>query len=146
MNHNRLIADQQLISQMTITQFHLSFVLSGNRERSVGIINNSRIVELRLKKKWEQKQLAQEAGVAQSVISRLEQGLQADFKISVIAAVAKALGVSVDSLVALPYQPETGEIVIELAEAVTELSNQPKAIQRQAAGILRGYLATVSSE
>lgn len=35
-------------------------------------------------------QIVQEAGVAQLVISRLEQGLQADFKISVIAAVAKA--------------------------------------------------------
>ena len=112
----------------------------------MGIINNSKIVELRLQKKWEQKQLAEEAGVAQSVISRLEQGLQADFKISVIAAVAKALGVSVDSLLALPYQPDTGEIAVELAEVANELSKHPKPIQRQAAGILRGYLETLSLE
>ena len=112
----------------------------------MGIINNSRIVELRLQKKWEQKQLAQEAGVAQSVISRLEQGLQADFKISVIAAVAKALGVSVDGLLTQPYQPDTGEIVVELREIMVELSHQPKPTQRQAAGIIRGYLTTLSIE
>src|SRR5689334_8077888 len=115
---------------MTITQTHLSSVLSGSRERSVGTINNSKIVELRLQRKWDQKQLAQAAGVAQSVISRLEQGLQADFKISVIAAVAKALGVSVDSLLALPYQPDTGDVVIELREVVNEISNLPPVIQR----------------
>ena len=112
----------------------------------MGIINNSRIIELRLHKKWEQKQLAQEAGVAPSVISRLEQGLQADFKITVIASVAKALGVSVDSLLSHPYQADTGEIVVELREIMVELSNQPNPIQRQAAGILRGYLATLLVE
>ena len=112
----------------------------------MGFIKNSRIVELRLQKKWDQKQLAQEARVAQSVISRLERGLQADFKISVIAAVAKALGVSVDSLLTNPYQADTGEIAIELREVMIELSNQPKSIQRQAAGILRGYVATLPIE
>ncbi len=112
----------------------------------MGIINNSRIVELRQQKKWEQIQLAQAAGVAQSVISRLEQGLQADFKISVIAAVAHALGVSVDSLLALPYQPQIGDVVVELQEVINKLSQKASSHQRQAAGILRGYIATLDSE
>ncbi len=109
-------------------------------------LNTSKIIELRTKRQWEQKDLAQQAEVATSVISRLEQGLQADFKISVVAAVARALEVSVDSLLAEPYQPDTGEIVVELSELMVELSHQPKSIQRQAAGILKGYLSTLQSE
>ena len=111
----------------------------------MGTINNARITELRRKRKWEQQQLAKEAGVAKSVISRLERGLQDDFKISVIAAVAKALGVSVDSLL-LHSQVDTDDIDGELQEIMLKLSKQPKTIQRQAAGILRGYLATLPLE
>jgi transcriptional regulator with XRE-family HTH domain len=110
----------------------------------VAKVNGKKIAELRKLRSWNQKTLAAKAQVVPSVISRIEMGLQDDFKVSVVAAVASALETSVDSLLNHAYQPNTGEIVVELQEAIVELSHTPKHIQRQAAGIIRGYLATLS--
>lgn len=109
----------------------------------MGLINRSRFIELRMKKGWSQSDLARAAKVTSGVISRIEAGLQPDFKLSVIVKLASALGVSVDSLLVESYQPDTGEIVVELQEILIQLSQQPKPIQRQAASILSGYLSGI---
>ena len=46
----------------------------------VGILNVTRIKTLREQKHWDQQDLARNAQVARSVISRLERGLQDDFQ------------------------------------------------------------------
>ena len=63
-----------------------------------GFIDGSLIAKLRKQKGWEQQQLAAAAAVDPSVVSRLEQGIQEDFKLSVAVSIAKALGVCVDVL------------------------------------------------
>lgn len=108
------------------------------------LLNTEKITQLRRQRSWNQNDLAHAAGVTAAVISRLERGLQDDFKLSVVAAVASALGVSVDSLLVSRAEViEPISLVPELASAVADLSHRPETIQVQAAGILKGYLSTL---
>ena len=56
------------------------------------------IRELRIKKGLSQMELANRAGVKQSVISYIESGRTKHPRIDTLAAIAKVLGVSVDKL------------------------------------------------
>jgi transcriptional regulator with XRE-family HTH domain len=92
-----------------------------------------------------QYELAEAAQINASVISRMERELQADFKLSVVVAIAQALGVHVDEL--LISHQKTEEIkqnfVPELETTLIELRKQPATIQRQAAGVIKGLISTI---
>lgn len=79
---------------------------------------------------WEQQELATRAGIARSVISRLERNLQVDFQFSVIAAVAKAFNVSVDHLLTEEYQQQKPDFIPELESVFQRLGEKPENIQR----------------
>jgi transcriptional regulator with XRE-family HTH domain len=112
----------------------------------VGVVNGQKITALRKQKGWDQYELAREAGIAPSVVSRLERDLQADFKISVVTAVANALGVTVDSLLVETAQVESVTIIPELQSIIAVLGKYPEQVQKIAAGILNGLLSVLSKE
>jgi transcriptional regulator with XRE-family HTH domain len=58
----------------------------------------ARVRQLRIEARLSQQALAVAAGLSMSVVAQLEQGVRADPKISTVAALARALGVSVDAL------------------------------------------------
>jgi transcriptional regulator with XRE-family HTH domain len=63
-----------------------------------------RLLELRKQKGWSQWRLAQEAGIPQPSVSRLESGNIEDPLLSTIEKIAKAFGVSIDYLVSEEYR------------------------------------------
>lgn len=105
------------------------------------ILNIDKIVELRTALGWDQKQLAQAANIARSVVSRLEKGNQTDFKLSIVVALAKALGVSVDTLLVDSAETYTTGLVPDLQSVLFQLKEQPETVQKQIARIIRGYLS-----
>jgi transcriptional regulator with XRE-family HTH domain len=113
----------------------------GGEAIEVNVLNGKAIRQLRKQKGWSQQELAKAARVDASVISRLERELQEDTKLSVAVSIATALGVSVNSLVNVAKP--SGTIAPELQIAIDQLSQQPEHVQRQAAGILQGYLGTL---
>ena len=116
------------------------------RSRKVGILNSTKIKVLREQKRWEQQDLAREANIARSVISRLERGLQTDFKLSIIVAISKALGVSVDSLLDENFQVSNPTFTPEMQVALLELSEKSETIQNHVAGIVHGYLTALKRD
>lgn len=109
----------------------------------MNLVNGQAIVKLRQQKGWDQKTLAHEAGVDASVLSRLERNMQPDFKLSVLIAIAEALGVSLDSLL---YSTKNVEVILEpeLRIAFEQLSQLSPRLQRQAAAIMNGYLSSLA--
>jgi transcriptional regulator with XRE-family HTH domain len=111
----------------------------------MSLINSKKIRALRESRGWDQYELAAIANINRSVVSRLERGLQTDFKLSVIISIATALGVSVNELLS-SYIEETKEmqaLVPDLNIVIEDLRKRPAEIQHQAAGILRGFLSTL---
>lgn len=106
----------------------------------MGTINGEKILELRKARGWEQQDLADAANVARSVISRMERGIQSDFQVSILVAIATALGVSTDSLLLPEYQQEQPTLAPELQSAVNQLSERPTAVQKLAASVLTGLM------
>jgi transcriptional regulator with XRE-family HTH domain len=108
------------------------------------IVDGSKIKALREAKKLDQYELAKAAGVVPSVISRLERNLQGDFKLSVIVSVARVLGVNIDSLL---YESTLKSVTLEpeLQIVINEVATLSTNIQKQVAGILRGYLLTLDN-
>jgi transcriptional regulator with XRE-family HTH domain len=62
-----------------------------------------RVRQLRIAAGMSQQTLAVAAGLSISVVAQLEQGLREDPRISTVAAIARALGVTIDELM-----PKTG--------------------------------------
>src|SRR5258708_38169293 len=73
-------------------------LISREGNNSVSIVNGDKIAELRRQRGWGQRDLAAEAQIDPSVISRLERNLQDDCMLSIVIAIAEALGVTVDEL------------------------------------------------
>jgi transcriptional regulator with XRE-family HTH domain len=96
---------------------------------------------LREAKGWDRRTLAQHANVSPSVVSRLERGIQADLRVSVLVALATALAVTPDDLLAIPPQQTGSALVTELSAVVNELASLSPAHQRQVAALLRGYVS-----
>jgi transcriptional regulator with XRE-family HTH domain len=94
---------------------------------------------------WGQRDLASTAGINQSVLSRLERDLQDDVMLSVVAALAGAFEVSIDSLTARTNTPK-GQVIPELNALMEILGTQPKEVQQQVAGVIRGYLSTMPDQ
>lgn len=109
----------------------------------VGWVNGDKIAELRRQQGLGLRELALKAQVDHSVISRLERNLQQDCMLSVIVAIALALGVAVDDLLRHGQQATNRKLTPEFQAIINELAEQPPKIQRQSAGILRGYLLTL---
>ncbi len=56
------------------------------------------IKELRIKRGWSQNKLARLAGIRQGVLSYIESGRTKNPRIDTLSAIAKALGVSVETI------------------------------------------------
>ena len=85
-----------------------------------------RIREARSKRGWSQNELASRAGVKQPTLQRIEAGLRLDPSIRTIAALAVALGSTIDALVDLPTPTpnggngnESGQIAFDALEELT---------------------------
>ena len=118
------------------------------RKGTVGVrkLRGTKITELRKLNGWDQFELAAAAHIAPSVVSRLERNLQADFKLSVVEAVAAALHVSIDSLLEPSAGSETENVAAELEAAIVQLRTRSSRIQRHVAGMIRGYLSVLDEE
>jgi transcriptional regulator with XRE-family HTH domain len=104
----------------------------------LGWIDGEKVVALRKQRKMDQLSLAKAAGVAQSVLSRMERGMQDDYKLSVIVSVARVLGVSVDDL--LTSTNNRPELEPELQAILNIIEQRDFNTQRIAARILRGLI------
>jgi transcriptional regulator with XRE-family HTH domain len=113
----------------------------------VGLFNGPLMRHLRERKGWDQQTLASEAHVHPSVISRLERGSQQDVRLSVVAAIAATLEVSIDDLVREGRQHQSLEpsspLIAELEILIRELGDKPIEVQRQIAGMIRGFLSAL---
>lgn len=107
-------------------------------------LDGQKIAQMRQQRGWDQYELAKQAGVHPSVISRLERGVQEDARLSVVLAIADALGITVDELLSRTAVEDVVQTMVpELQVILVELQKQPAVIQQQAAGILRGFLSTL---
>jgi transcriptional regulator with XRE-family HTH domain len=102
------------------------------------VINVNRLIALRVAKGWDQKQLAETAGIDRSVISRIERNLQLDCRLSVIVAIAAALQAPVEHLIDTDSQE--GVLEPEIDAAFVRIRQESAKIQRQAALILNAFL------
>jgi transcriptional regulator with XRE-family HTH domain len=118
-------------------------VISRVRITGVKLINGARIAELRGQRGLGQRELAAAAQIDHSVISRLERNLQDDCMVSALFAIASILGVPVDDLLHHGQQAVTLNLAPELQAAINQLGQRSPVIQRQAAGILNGYISTL---
>ncbi len=108
-------------------------------------VDGKRVAELRQQHGWGQRDLAEAGQIDPSVVSRLERNLQDDCMLSIVVAIASALGVTVDELLMQGQHATYLGLTPELQSATNQLAHQSPAIQRQAAGILRGYLSTLEN-
>jgi len=104
------------------------------------VIDGAALRRLREVRNWDQSALARRAGISQSVVSRLERGLQDNLDAAVLIALARTLGTAVDALLAAPTQPDQAPLVSELAVIVPELARLPERDQRRVAAILQAYV------
>jgi transcriptional regulator with XRE-family HTH domain len=107
------------------------------------VINPQVLRALREARGWDQQTLATNADVDPSVVSRLERGLQHNLRASVLIALAHALDVAVDTLLAAAHQHTDPAFVAELTAAIQGLTNLSPAQQRQVAAIVQGYVSTM---
>ena len=107
-------------------------------------IINAHILRIsREAKGWDQRTLAQMAGVNPSVISRLERELQTDLKASVLISLAQALEISLDTLVKTSVHFPESSSIPNLGALLAEVEKLPSIYQRQIAALLYGYLMTL---
>lgn len=112
----------------------------------MSILNGSLIRQLREQKGWDQRRLAREAEIHPSVLSRLEREVQEDVRLSVVVALASTLDIPIRSLLRDPDVSTHGlDLIPDLKNVMVILADYPEAIQRQAAGILKGYLSTIEN-
>jgi transcriptional regulator with XRE-family HTH domain len=104
----------------------------------VNWIDGEKVTALRKQQGLDQLGLAEAANVAQSVISRMERGMQSDYKLSVIVSIARVLGVTVDSL--LIQSEAIDRLDPEFQAIITILENRDKQTQRIVAKTIRGLL------
>jgi transcriptional regulator with XRE-family HTH domain len=88
-----------------------------------------RIVELRAKKGWSQSKLAEEAGITQSTLSRIENGTQ-EPRAQTLVKIADALGVEYRALLESGEGPpgkQSGltKLVVQVAEIDSALEDLP---------------------
>lgn len=108
---------------------------------------------IRQERGLDQKALADKANIDPSILSRLERGLQTDLKASILVAIARALNVSIESLLSGEARPEPKEtsidylksldLIPELGFAVRQLVDLPNHLQHHIAALLQAYLTNL---
>lgn len=106
-----------------------------------------RIREARSRLGWSQNELASRAGVKQPTLQRIEAGLRLDPSIRTVAALAGALGCSLDGLLELPApQPmAAGAPGHSAAEAIGELTRHIADVEKKLDERLRSLEEIVES-
>ncbi|MCA0458504.1 MAG: helix-turn-helix transcriptional regulator [Chloroflexi bacterium] len=113
----------------------------------MSILDKQLITNLRKQKGWEQKDLAEAAGINPAVVSRLERGIQTDFKLSIIVAIANALDVEVDDLLQKNDNvSRISRLHPQLQSSLSRLSNYPLSEQKLIAAIIDAFLKEIESE
>jgi transcriptional regulator with XRE-family HTH domain len=115
------------------------------RDIFMSILNGVLIRQLREQKGWDQRELARIAQIHPSVLSRLEREVQQDVRLSVVVAVASALNVPITSLIRenKDLLISSQALIPDLQNSIAILAEQSEGVQKQAAGILKGYLSTI---
>jgi transcriptional regulator with XRE-family HTH domain len=97
-----------------------------------------RIREARSLRGWSQNELASRAGVKQPTLQRIEAGLRLDPSIRTIAALAGALGSTIDALVDYHAEPAaTGDPGQIAFDAIEELTRHVAEVEQRLDGRLR---------
>lgn len=104
------------------------------------LINTELLVELRRNKGWNQKQLADVAGIDPSIVSRLERGIQQDLKVSVLIAICNALDVSTDQLLGIEKEVYLEPEIQALANDISHLTPE---FRTQLIEIIRTYITNI---
>ena len=106
-------------------------------------INAHALRERRKARGWDQLTLAREAGIDPSVVSRLERGLQADLRVSVLVALIRALDIPIEEILLLSpmHSPVNGDI-LELESLIFQIRHLPPPYQEQIIALIATYLAT----
>ena len=107
-------------------------------------VDGEKVAELRNQQGLGLRELAAKAGVDHSVVSRLERNIQKDCMLSAVAAIASALGVTIDDLLRNGQSAKNERLIPEFQAVINEFTQQPPKIQHQAAGILNGFLSTLN--
>lgn len=112
----------------------------------MSFLDRTKITQLREQRGWDQKDLADAAGVNPAVISRLERNLQEDFKLSVAISLARALGVTVDHIISEEFRSQNLVFSPELLSAISHLASYPFHVQSRIAAVIEAYLAAIDRE
>jgi len=110
------------------------------------LLNSEKIVRLRKQRGWDQKALAKTAGIDQAVVSRIERGIQKDFKLSVVVAIANAFEIEVDDLLNDEFKHTIHLLTPELKSAISRLGKASPQIQNRIAAIIESYLSALQQE
>lgn len=103
-------------------------------------INTAALRALREAHGMDQATLAARAGLDKSVISRLERGVQRDFRVSVLIRLAQVLDTSVESFLHTPYHRPRPALGTELAAVLDQVETLSPTHQQRVASLLRWYL------
>jgi len=104
------------------------------------VIDIDKLIALRNAKGWDQKQLAEAAGVDRSVISRLERSLQEDCRLSVLVALARALEAPAETLINADNAAPIYDFSPELTATIMRLKMHSPAEQHRVALIINAFL------
>lgn len=107
------------------------------------LIDPTRVKVLRKARGWNQIDLSKHSKVDKSIISRIERGFQADYRVSVVVKLAKSLNVPVDSLIVSEEPRETEEMIPEVADMIYQLKKHDIKVQHQVVTITRAFLSTI---
>jgi transcriptional regulator with XRE-family HTH domain len=107
------------------------------------VIDIAALRALREARGMDQQTLAAQAGIAKSVVSRLERGHQKDFRASVLIRLAQTLGTTVDALLLTPEPPPQPTFSGELAAVLPDVQILSRLHQRRIAALLRAYLSVM---
>jgi transcriptional regulator with XRE-family HTH domain len=103
------------------------------------LFDGAQLRALREARGWDKATLAQRAGVSASVLTRLERGSQADLRVSILVALARALEVE-PAVLLNNHQTVREPVMIELQAALHEASHLASEYQRHLASIIRAYI------
>ena len=110
------------------------------------VLDTAKIRKLRKQRGWDQREFAQNAAINPSVISRLERGMQDDFKFSIIVSIANCLGVTIDQLLKQEYQTNNPKYSTLLASSLERLSQHDTKKQNEVAGMINGFLSIIEQD